>query len=251
MHARNEYVISGVFASKKEAEAAARSLREAGLGRPELSRVEPGVALSDVIGRGLRGLLSGAVTGALLGVAFEATMLALPGRGPFGTGGWLGAAAIGGIAGGIAGAFLRLGIAQLAAERARRRVAEAAALTLRVRDRFHRERARLLFQQAGAIETRTPLDEEKGPVFVRGFAEVAPRLRSGYRDAARWEEHEPRYRYGWQMANRPDFEGRDWVEAEADVAMEWETRHPGVPWPEVREQVAQGWISAREQRGPR
>lgn len=254
MSERGQYVITGVFGSREEAETAARSLRDAGFGRAALVSVDPEEALPVVIRRGLDGLLSGALTGAVLGVALEATLLALPGRGPFGTGGWLGAALAGGIAGGIAGAVVRLGIAELAAERARRRLAHAAALTLRVPNPFVLERVRFALQRVGAIETRVPLEADAGEAFAGGFAEVAPQLRALWqarhaRTGARWEEHEPRYRYGWQMANRPDFAGRTWNDAEGEVGAEWITRHPGVKWALVREQVAHGWLSARNPSG--
>jgi len=32
-----------------------------------------------------------------------------------------------------------------------------------------------------------------------------------------WEEHEPGYRYGWEMANRQDFRGRSWTTAEPEL----------------------------------
>lgn len=251
---KREYVITGIFSSREEAEAAAKTLRDAGFERAETKPAAGEGAVPVAGARWLDGLVAGAVVGLILGVALEATILALPGRGPFGTGGWLGGAVAGGIAGGVAGAVARQGLAQVAADRARRRLAQAAALTVRARDRFRRERARLVLLQAGAIETRAPAGED-ATVFHSGFAQVVPELKERWLSrygttGARWEDQEPRYRYGWQMANRPDFEGRAWSDAEADVRLEWETRHAATPWAEAGDQVSDGWNSARQMPKP-
>jgi hypothetical protein len=245
-----EYLITGVFGTAQSAATAARALREAGFVRSQIAPLEREDFSAIILARGIRGFFAGAVLGALLGIGFEGTMLAFPGQGPFGSGGWLAASAAGAITGGFAGALVRSGLAQMAAERTAGRLADAAALTVRARDRFGLERARSVMRQVGAIETRAPIEDEESQVFAGGFAEVAPVLKDRWRDRyagrdARWEDHERRYRYGWQIALRPDFAGRVWSEAEGDVAREWETRHPSVSWEQVREQVAEGWRIAR------
>jgi hypothetical protein len=253
MDERHDYVITGVFSDRAAAEAAARSLREVGLAPAGFGPVEPEDSLPAIVRTGLRGFASGAITGALLAIVLEATLLFFPGRGPFGTGGWLAAAVTGAVAGGLAGAAVRLVMALVAARRGRRRLGRAVAVNVAVGGRLLRERARFVFQRAGAIETRVPLEEEVRPAFARGFAEVAPALRRRWTfrhraEERRWEQDEPHYRYGWQMANRPDFTDREWADAMRDVATEWTTRHPDQPWVEVSDQIAEGWASAREQK---
>jgi uncharacterized protein YrrD len=56
-----------------------------------------------------------------------------------------------------------------------------------------------------------------------------------------WEEHEPGYRYGWEMANRPDFRGRTWNTAEPELKRDWETRHHDRPWDRVADAIRDTW----------
>jgi uncharacterized protein YrrD len=56
-----------------------------------------------------------------------------------------------------------------------------------------------------------------------------------------WEEHEPGYRYGWEMANRQDFRGRTWTTAEPDLRRDWESRHHDRPWDRVSDAIRDAW----------
>jgi uncharacterized protein YrrD len=56
-----------------------------------------------------------------------------------------------------------------------------------------------------------------------------------------WEEHEPGYRYGWEMANRQDFRGKTWDTAEPELRRDWETRHHDRPWDRVADAIRDTW----------
>jgi hypothetical protein len=56
-----------------------------------------------------------------------------------------------------------------------------------------------------------------------------------------WEEHEPGYRYGWEMANRPTFRGQTWTTAEPELRRDWETRHHDRPWDRAMDAIRDAW----------
>ena len=53
--------------------------------------------------------------------------------------------------------------------------------------------------------------------------------RYGHR-GGRWEEHEPGYRYAWEMRNDARYRNRSWTEAEPELRRDWETRYHDRPW---------------------
>jgi hypothetical protein len=67
----------------------------------------------------------------------------------------------------------------------------------------------------------------------RTWEDIAPEYRKRWQerfpgDTGRWEEYEPWYRYGYEMAIDPRFEGRMWTDVEADLKTkypEWATRY--------------------------
>lgn len=204
-----------------------------------------------------KGLLTGAAMGGVGGALLEATILAFPPATVFIAGGTLVAAlaglSVGAGAGAAAGALLtQLGL--------RDRTAHAVASTLtgtagRVLVSVSspepdlRAQARTLMRVQGALETHDPDDDASGTHFVTGFVDVVPHLKQHLRDLEgserRWKELEPRYRYGWQMANRPDFKDRGWDDAVADLQHDWERRHADLPWSEAAPFTERGWSAAQ------
>jgi uncharacterized protein (TIGR02271 family) len=55
--------------------------------------------------------------------------------------------------------------------------------------------------------------------------------------------YEPAYRYGYTLASRPDWRGRDWSQIEADARRDWESRHQG-PWENFKDAVRHAWQRA-------
>lgn len=207
-----------------------------------------------------KGLLTGAAMGGVGGALLEATILAFPPATVFIAGGTLVAAlaglSVGAGAGAAAGALTQMGL--------RDRTANAVASTLtgtagRVLVSVSspepdvRARARTLMRVQGALETHDPDDDASGTHFVTGFVNVVPQMKRHLRDLEgnekHWKELEPRYRYGWQMANRPDFKDRGWDDAVADLRTDWERRHAEVPWSEAAPFIERGWSAAQQTRG--
>ena len=60
-----------------------------------------------------------------------------------------------------------------------------------------------------------------------------------------YEEHEPAYRYGIDLANHPDYRGRDWSQVESDARVHWE-RQNGDTWAEFEPAVRHGFERTRE-----
>jgi uncharacterized protein YrrD len=56
-----------------------------------------------------------------------------------------------------------------------------------------------------------------------------------------WEEHEPGYRYGWEMASRPEYRTRSWSTAEPELRQDWEHRHHDRPWDRVVDAIRDAW----------
>jgi len=68
----------------------------------------------------------------------------------------------------------------------------------------------------------------------------------------RWEDAEPGYRYGYEMAHDPRYRDRDWNDAETDFDSgygEWSRRngYRTMTWDRARENAREAWEDAREQ----
>ena len=88
--------------------------------------------------------------------------------------------------------------------------------------------------------------ERQGDVDVRGWDDAMPRYRQRWQErhgtaGGRWEEHEPAYRYGYALRNRPEYRGRSWSQVEPDLRRDWETRNPNTPWDRARESIRETW----------
>jgi hypothetical protein len=59
----------------------------------------------------------------------------------------------------------------------------------------------------------------------------------------RWEDWEPRYRFGWEQANRPEYRGKSWNDFESQWQKDWEMNYRGTPWDKAKEGVRDAWES--------
>jgi uncharacterized protein (TIGR02271 family) len=74
----------------------------------------------------------------------------------------------------------------------------------------------------------------------------------------RWEQYEPGYRYGYEMANDPRYRGRQWTETEPSLRSDYEdwarrnhyTAEPNA-WDRMKENVREAWESTRAKVGGR
>jgi hypothetical protein len=246
--------VAGVFRDEQSAQSAVAMMIDDGAPRGAITvvRAQDDEGAETVL---RRGAVTGALVGTATGVALEGTVLAFPPAAIFVAGGTLAAAAaglaIGSSTGAVASALFGrgLGAGSAGGRSARARGGRRVVVTFSSPDLKVRARARLRMRVGGAIETHDPSDDDTGPVFVRGFATVVPHLRADLRGREgtdrRWEQVEHRYRYGWQLANRPDMEERSWSDASREVRTDWERRHPSERWKDVAQYVEAGWSAAR------
>lgn len=236
--------VVGVFPTRREAQRARARLTEAGYRQVRVAVVRPPSGrLARLRSRALAStprLLRGAVLGTLMGFVIGVFLVASGQRAAS-----LLAVVISGTA--VVGALFAV-----TSDLRRRRHTIVVA---RVRSPRRREDARFLLRVEGAIETRCGPGDQQLRAFAPGFAEVAPLIRttwSARRDhdgGGGWQEHEPHCRFGWQLANRPDFAERSWSDALGEIRTEWRMRHPRIAWGDVAAEVLLGWEAARQQPG--
>ncbi len=53
--------------------------------------------------------------------------------------------------------------------------------------------------------------------------------------------YEPAYRYGYSIASRPEYRGREWSQVEPDIRRDWESRHQDSAWDDVKDAVRHSW----------
>jgi uncharacterized protein (TIGR02271 family) len=56
-----------------------------------------------------------------------------------------------------------------------------------------------------------------------------------------WNEYQPYYRYGFDMANDRRFRGRRFAEVEPELRKDWESRHRDMPWEKGMEAIREAW----------
>lgn len=94
-----------------------------------------------------------------------------------------------------------------------------------------------------------------GEPTTRDWTEDAPRYRQHWQEqygkqAGRWEESEPAYRFGWEGANDRRFHNRTWSEAEPELRRDWERRQGRPPWDQAKDWARDAWnrtIQLREE----
>lgn len=58
-----------------------------------------------------------------------------------------------------------------------------------------------------------------------------------------YEQFAPAYQYGCDLANNPQYKGRDWATAESDIRRDWEARQPGT-WDTFKDAIRYSWDKA-------
>lgn len=91
----------------------------------------------------------------------------------------------------------------------------------------------------------------------RSWQEMSPQYRQRWQTrfgttGGRWEDYEPYYRYGYEMANDPRYQGREWRDVEPDLRRDytsWAQRsgYTGDPngWDRYNEQIRESWDEGR------
>jgi uncharacterized protein (TIGR02271 family) len=63
--------------------------------------------------------------------------------------------------------------------------------------------------------------------------------------AGAYEDYAPSYRYGYEMASDPRYQGRDFSEVEADLRNDYGRRYPNSTWDKMKESIRYGWDKVR------
>jgi uncharacterized protein (TIGR02271 family) len=56
-----------------------------------------------------------------------------------------------------------------------------------------------------------------------------------------YEDYAPAYTYGYQAANDPRFQGRNWDEVESDLRTGYGNQYPNSTWDKVKDSIRYGW----------
>lgn len=90
---------------------------------------------------------------------------------------------------------------------------------------------------------------------VDAWAELEPKFRQEWEThytptlGQEWEEIRDAFRFGWDMARRPEFRGKEWPEVAQDLARHWfrpEEASEEASWDQVVDAVREGWRHARQ-----
>lgn len=63
-----------------------------------------------------------------------------------------------------------------------------------------------------------------------------------------YEQYQPAYRTGFDLAGQERYRGRDWNQIETDVQRDWNQRNPNNSWQDFKDAVHEGWNALRGQR---
>ena len=85
-----------------------------------------------------------------------------------------------------------------------------------------------------------------GHTAVRAYEEFAGDFRSDFEahhsgDRTRFDDFDPAYRFGYDLATDATYRDSPWSEVEQDAREEWQHRHPTSAWDEVRHAVRHAW----------
>jgi len=274
--------VVGVFEHRDDAERAIEELHRAGFTDQQIGFImrdgdksvthDVSTTGESQAGEGaVGGMLAGAGIGGLIAAAAS---LLVPGFGPVLAGGilaaTLGGAAIGAAAGGILGALVGMGVPE---EEARYYETEFQSgrmlVTVRADGRF--DEARDILYRSGAydVDRRTGtvgMGSGTGAVSTGGgmrhddWSTYSPRYRQAWTThygsgGGSWEDFEPGYRYGHDMAYDPRYQNREWSDVESDLQRDypnWAQRtgyqaHDD-DWDRYRSHVRDAWDEHRRER---
>jgi hypothetical protein len=60
-----------------------------------------------------------------------------------------------------------------------------------------------------------------------------------------YDQFQPAYRYGYDLATDQRYHGRDWRDIEMDAQRDWETQHPGT-WERFKDSIHHAWQEIKD-----
>lgn len=113
---------------------------------------------------------------------------------------------------------------------------------------------------SGTVRREEASIDRTGDVNVHGWDEATSGFRQRWQQrygstGSRYEDYEPGYRYGYEMANDPRYQGRDWSEIEPDLRRNYGTwgqghgyRYTESDWDRIQDSVHDAWDESRGHR---
>jgi len=94
--------------------------------------------------------------------------------------------------------------------------------------------------------------EVEGASQTRGYADYETRFRNNFNtkyasSGETWETYSPAYRYGYELANDPQYRDYTWDRLETDAQRHWETTHPN-SWQRFKNAIHDAWDEVRGRR---
>lgn len=86
-------------------------------------------------------------------------------------------------------------------------------------------------RQTGATAAQTDFDTDYRRDFETNYAN----------SGANYDEYAPAYRYGYEMANDPRYQGRSFDEVESDLRTDYGRRYPNSAWDRFKNSIRYGW----------
>ncbi|MEO6325417.1 MAG: hypothetical protein ABIT01_10955 [Thermoanaerobaculia bacterium] len=89
--------------------------------------------------------------------------------------------------------------------------------------------------------------EALDPTVEQGYWRQNYASRPYAKSTSSYDDYEPAYRYGWESAGHPDYNGRSWDEVESELGRKWESvrgtsRHA---WDEAKAATRDSWNRIR------
>jgi stress response protein YsnF len=96
------------------------------------------------------------------------------------------------------------------------------------------------------VEVENLSGSEERSTTARAYEDYDTEFRSDFdmqhaSSGARYEEYQPAYRYGYDLAAGERYAGRSWEDIESDARREWESRNPDSAWDRVKASVRHAW----------
>lgn len=68
---------------------------------------------------------------------------------------------------------------------------------------------------------------------------------TSYANTYTYDQYEPAYRYGYDLATNQRYRGRDWTDIEPDARRYWDERNPGT-WERIKDAVRYAWEEVKD-----
>ncbi len=217
----------------------------------------------------------GAAVGGLAGVLIGLGALAIPGVGPVLAAGplatvlaGLAGAGAGAVAGGVLGALVDMGIPEETAGYYAEGVRRGGTLvTVQVEDFMTDKAVDILnrhnpidlnervstwrqsgwsgYQEGEPAATGGMTQEDRIPMWARDYNRYDANFRNHYNttpyaQTSSYEDYQPAYRYGYELARNPKYQGRTWNDLEPEARQNWSANHEGA-WDKFKDEVKYAW----------